>query len=675
MSRFRLLLSLALLCGVVLSACAAPPEPTATPTSSPSPTPTATLTPTATPTPALLPTALPDPTLRGTLRFFHAAPDLPPVDVYMDGAVVALGLRYGEFSLPLPLNEGTYTLRVLPNRAPSDQVEALTRESVRVRPGDTLLYVLRPEGETLRALRYPQDMSTTALGSGRVAAINALVGDIGLSVFLDEDIPIGAAQSGGQSTAGREAFARRYTVRFLRNQDLLLAAPFTLNARDSVLLLIYGTLNAPRFATLALSTPRESKLRVLNADSSLPQVDLYLDERLVAENIAFGTVSALVSLPSRTYRMRLLLHGAPADSQPILEGNLPVAEDRQLLLAVYSETVERRRFTRTKLFTEPLDLPPQGSAQFSVLNFARQATDIQVFDPSSPLGAPVQYAMLSAPITLNAGRWRFAFNTVERDQPSRTAETADLMLEAGWSYIYVVLSSLNTPTLLISTNVQALFAALPTPTLSSPVSVRLVNAAAEPLTVDLIVGEMPIFTAISENSATAERQIESAMRPVRLRRSGTDEILAEQTLLFAPNSGIVFVVLGRQGAWQLLQSQERTRPSRSNALLRVIHAAPDAEPISVESPLSVSGGVFGNRPTPTPRAAQYFVRLEYGNISSMVTLRANTYTFIARSAIDGTPLAELRNVEIATGLRYDLILVRGDSGFPRDVRLVLVRAE
>jgi hypothetical protein len=192
----------------------------------------------------------------------------------------------------------------------------------------------------------------------------------------------------------------------------------------------------------------------------------------------------------------------------------------------------------------------------------------------------------------------------------------------------------------------------------------------------LVVGETPLFTAVPANSGTAARLIDSAMRPVRLLRSETGEVLAEQTLLFAPNSNVVFVALGRQGAWQLLQSQERARPSRSNAALRVIHAAPDAEPISVESPLSASSSaIFGDRPTPTPRAAQYFARLEYGSISSIVTLRANTYTFIARSAIDGAPLTELRDEAIEPNARYDLLLVRGDSGLPRDVRLVLVKAQ
>jgi hypothetical protein len=517
-------------------------------------------------------------------------------------------------------------------------------------------------------------MRKTALGEGRVAALNALVDDVALSVFLDQDIPIGAAQSGGQSTAAREVIARRYTARFLNDNQTVLAAPFTLAARDSVFLILYGTLAQPRLATLSLPTPRESQVRILNANWRLPNADVYLDERLVAEGIAFGSPSAPLSLTARTYRIRVLPSGAAPDSPPLFEGTLPIAEDRQLLLAIFSERFEDRSRVRTALFTEPLDLPPPGSARLSILNLARQETTIQALDPTAPLSAPVPYAALSAPIALSAGRQRLAFNTLE--EPPRTAETAEVVLEAGWSYIYVVLSSLNTPPVLIGTNVQALFAALPTPTISGGVRVRLVNAAAEPIAVDLVIGETPLFTAVPANSGTAARLIDSTMRPVRLLRSETGEVLAEQTLLFAPNGNLVFVVLGRQGAWQLLQSQERTRPSRSNAALRVIHAAPDAEPISVESPLVASGGaIFGDRPTPTPRAAQYFARLEYGSISSIVTLRANTYTFIARSAIDGAPLAELRDEAIEPNARYDLLLVRGDSGLPRDVRLVLVKAQ
>jgi hypothetical protein len=673
MSRLRLFSYVAVLALLALSACAAP-EPTATPTRVPSPTLTATPTaPTATPTPAPLPTAVPEPTQRGALRLFHAAPDLQAVDIYVEGAIIAQRLGYGEFTLPLALNEGEYTLRVLPSRADPEQREPLVRERVRVRAGDTLLYVLRPAGETLRALRYPQDMRKTALGEGRVAALNALVDDVALGVFLDQDIPIGAAQSGGQSTAAREVIARRYTARFLDDNQTVLAAPFTLAARDSVFLILYGTLAQPRLATLSLPTPRESQVRILNADWRLPNADVYLDERLVAEGIAFGSPSAPLALTARTYRIRVLPSGAAPDSPPLFEGTLPIAEDRQLLLAIFSERFQDRSRLRTALFTEPLDLPPQGSARLSILNLARQETTIQALDPTAPLSAPVPYAALSAPIALSAGRQRLAFNTLE--EPPRTAETAEIVLEAGWSYIYVVLSSLNTPPVLIGTNVQALFAALPTPTISGGVRVRLVNAAAEPINVDLVIGETPLFTAVPAESSTAARLIESAMRPVRLLRSETGEVLAEQTLLFAPNSNLVFVVLGRQGAWQLLQSQERARPSRSNAVLRVIHAAPDAEPIAVESPLSASGSaIFGDRPTPTPRAAQYFARLEYGNISSIITLRNTTYTFIARSAIDGVPLAELRDVALEANARYDLLLVRGDSGLPRDVRLVLVKS-
>ncbi|MBO9308253.1 MAG: DUF4397 domain-containing protein [Chloroflexi bacterium] len=665
---------IALLTALALSACAAL-EPTATPTRAPTPTSTATpAAPPATPTPAPLPTAVPEPTQRGTLRLFHAAPALQAVDIYIEGSIIAQRLGYGEFSLPVALNEGEYTLRVLPSRADPEQNEPLVRERVRIRAGDALLYVLRPAGETLRALRYPQDVRKTALGEGRVAALNALVDDVALSVFLDQDIPIGAAQSGGQGTTAREVIARRYTARFLSNNQTVLAAPFTLAARNSVFLILYGTLAQPRLATLSLPTLRESQLRILNANWRLPRADVYLDERLVAEGIAFGGLSEPLSLASRTYRLRVLPSGAAPDSPPLFEGALPLAEDRQLLLAIFSERFEDRSRLRTALFTEPLDLPPQGSAHLSVLNLARQETTIQALDPTAPLSAPVPYGALSAPIALSAGRQRLAFNTLE--ETPRTVETAEVALEAGWSYIYVVLSSLNTPPILIGTNVQALFAALPTPTISSGVRVRLVNAAAEPLNVDLAVGETLLFTAVPVNSSTATRPIESAMRPVRLLRSETGEVLAEQTLLFAPNGNLVFVVLGRQGAWRLLQSQERARPSRSNAALRVIHAAPDAEPISLESPLVASRvAIFGDRPTPTPRAARYFARLEYGNISSIVTLRNNTYTFVARSAIDGAPLAELRDVAIEANARYDLLLVRGDSGLPRDVRLVLLKAQ
>ncbi len=674
MSRSRLFLLLLLL--ATFSACGAPPEPTATPTATLTQTPTATPLPTNTPTPAPLPTAVPEATERATVRFFHAAPDLAPLDVYLEGSAAALRLPYGDFSLPLPLNEGEYVLRVVPARADVNQADALLRETIRVRANETILYVLRPEGETLRALRYPQDLRSTALGEGRVAAINALVEDVALSVFLDADIPIGAAQSGGQSTAAREVIARRYNARFLRDSQELLAAPLALTARDSVMLILYGTLSAPRLATLTLPTPREGKLRVVNAEPSLPKADLYLDERLVAEGVPFGVALEALTLPARAYRIRVLAHADPADAQPLFEGNIALAGDQQGLLVIYStQLASNNRQVRAAIFSENLALPQAGRASLSVLNLARQEATIQALNPSTPLSAPIPYAALSAPISLNAGQHNLAFNTTEAEG-ARTVETTTLTLQEGWSYLYVVLSSLNTPPLIIGTDVRSLFAALPTPTISSPLNVRLINAAAAPISVDLIIGDVPIFKDVAHQSSTAALAIDSTMRPIRLQRSGTDQVLVEQTLQFAPNGNLAIVFFGEEGNWQLLQSLERTRPTASNAALRVIHAAPDAEPISVESPISApSSALFGDRPTPTPRASQYFARLEYGGISSIVTLRANTYTFTARSAIDGTPLAELADVEIVVGMRYDLLLISGTSGNPRDVRLVLLKAE
>ncbi|NLF76915.1 MAG: DUF4397 domain-containing protein, partial [Chloroflexi bacterium] len=114
----------AILIVVVLGACggdggdeepAPPPAPTQTTAADASVPATAIVTPSPSPTALPIPPADNDPATRAELRVVHASPDLPPVNLYLDGAAIGRGFTLGQFhATPLYYAAGRYTLRVFP---------------------------------------------------------------------------------------------------------------------------------------------------------------------------------------------------------------------------------------------------------------------------------------------------------------------------------------------------------------------------------------------------------------------------------------------------------------------------------------------------------------------------------------------------------------------------------
>ncbi len=67
------------------------------------------------------------------VNFFHASPDAPPVDVYLNNHPVATNLAYKSFTPYLPLHPGLYAIRVFPA---GTMATPLIDQMIEVRPGD-----------------------------------------------------------------------------------------------------------------------------------------------------------------------------------------------------------------------------------------------------------------------------------------------------------------------------------------------------------------------------------------------------------------------------------------------------------------------------------------------------------------------------------------------------------
>lgn len=115
-------------------------------------------------------------------RVVHASPAVGPVDVYIDGAIVLVGLSFGAVSDPLVLPTGERSLVLTPSGRPQD--ELLVDASVPLEPGPPVDLALIGPAEDLRIGVYPLDLSPLPPDLARLGAVLGTVdaGPVDLAV-------------------------------------------------------------------------------------------------------------------------------------------------------------------------------------------------------------------------------------------------------------------------------------------------------------------------------------------------------------------------------------------------------------------------------------------------------------------------------------------------------------
>ncbi|MCC6314890.1 MAG: DUF4397 domain-containing protein [Thermomicrobiales bacterium] len=129
------------------------------------------------------------------LTLIGAAAALGPLDVYLDGQVVAAGLPFAAVTEPpVATNAGTRRLQIVPAGAPIS--DALLIGDLPFTAGQAYAIVIVGTAEHLQAASYVMDVAPVASGRARVRAINAS-SDAG---------PLDVVATTGETVAGNLAF-------------------------------------------------------------------------------------------------------------------------------------------------------------------------------------------------------------------------------------------------------------------------------------------------------------------------------------------------------------------------------------------------------------------------------------------------------------------------------------
>lgn len=651
---------------ILLAACGGRAPATPTPTPPPAPT--------AAPTPTTAPTLLPPVNLnpgdidtRVTLRFVNGT--TRQFDIQLEGSLVASSLAFAAPTPPIYLDPGTYRMRVVPARAGLRLDRVYLDQKITLAKAASTVLVLtgNPDQPTLSAL--DNDTSSLPTGVARLSATQLLPRADPITVSAGASTLLTIAEPGKLTriTAAIPISA----LTFAQNNGAQFTQQLAIDQENAYLLIVVGDVASARAALIADPVERETRLRVINASGGLKnplQVDVYLDKRLVTDNLDPDRGADWVTVPARAYQLRVLRSQDPQDAKPVYTTQIQLAPNKTLDLVLFGagDSWDHR------VIEEDLSRTPAGYARFVFMNTVPGVNGVQLVRSGvlDQTVRPLAFGEASPPLLFEANPAEFSFRAPDIQGKVTAIEgKAPFQLTAGVVYLYLVIGSdVSQPALLYKTEVGE--AAQPTapPTADNQMRVRFVNGLLDGTRVSLTLNGKPLFADVE-----AAKSIPPISVPVQIGKlalvTADGKALAEGDFTQAPGRGLIIVAIGSTGTARILQSIEYAHGSNTVAVIQAVHAAIGVPRMRIEYNLSVAGtsGSSIDRPTATPafggpRPVELVPRLDYANVSPEATFAPGTYDFAFRDAQDNHVLATLKNVVIEAGTRYDILILPSATG-------------
>lgn len=341
---------------------------------------------------------------KGTVRFLHASPNAPAVDIYVNGKKAVAGLARGKITSYLDLGAGTYNyairaagarrlpnnivlsgrVAVASNRVATIAVTNAASNRHRLRVVTLRDAAVRPFGAArLRVAHLSPDAPPVDIvlqGAGKVVSKLRFTAT---SPYLT--IPAGTY------TFNVRLAGTTKNVLTLRNVRIGAGQLYTAWALGAV---------APRRGELGLrglvTTDKlpgryaRTQLRVLHASPGAPNVDVYVDGQRAIPDLPFGSAApddgSYLKLPSGAAAVAIRPAGADPASPPVYSANLDLAPQATVTAAARGQLADNT-FTVSALIDDVS--PTTGKARVTVAHLSPNTPAVDVYaDASNTSGAP-----------------------------------------------------------------------------------------------------------------------------------------------------------------------------------------------------------------------------------------------------------------------------------------------
>lgn len=243
------------------------------------------------------------------LRFVHAVPGAPAVDIFTNGQLTIQGLEFGEASTFVTVPAGDHQLIV----AASGTTAPLWEQPITAEAGSASTLVAAATNPLTFQI-YPDDLTALPLGKARFTAIHAIAGAPNVDIALADGQVALANLSFGQPAGTLDLptnIVYPFTV-VVSGQGvasaLLTPDPIAMNTGTSYTLLIYGTPAAPEAQLLAAATAPDAPggfVRLAHGVADAPAVDIYINNVLAASALAYGDMTEHIAVPAGDFTVAL----------------------------------------------------------------------------------------------------------------------------------------------------------------------------------------------------------------------------------------------------------------------------------------------------------------------------------------------------------------------------------
>lgn len=656
-------LALALMLALLAACSPSTPTPTPTATDAPTAIPTVTNTPAPTPTAIRAPVASSDkPAQQASVRIVHASPDLPAVDIYIEGLTLATNLSYSRYGDATSFASGDYNLKIVNAGAGMDG-KALLSTGLSLQPGVTYTLLLTGSADkpAIKALAEADDPLSAS--QSRVAVINAVAGATALTVTrggtaLLDNVP------GGDTSAPVITPSGSADLVFAQGATTLLEKTLDLRERTSYTYVLIGQPQSPSLLRFETRVDGRASVRVIHA-ASVGSIAASLDgETPLTTDTPYGHASETKPMLAGSHTLDFYLaSGDPNARKPIASISFTADPDASLALILIGPP------DQLQIIPYAVNLMPTAAGQTRIA-FMNTQQDVPLARVTGSNNTAIPglpdfgFGQAPSSVDLPAGRYDFYSFAVQDHQLGAPLESGqNLELGEGIAYLYLLTKrAFDAEPLIISDRVG--IAAPPATEAAAGASIRFVNAVEFGNSIDFSVGPTSAGSKIAFGQAGDFVTVPSGDQALTARIDG-GKFAEIDSALTASGSYTAFAYQGHDGPTLLLVSDDNVLFDNINGRIRFVNLSPLAE---MRYGMASTGAIPADQRLPEgteeeegrrlslPMGAQRYVQnINGGAMSTAVSIKPGDYDIFIVDELKFGIARRLEDVTIEANRLYDVV--------------------
>jgi hypothetical protein len=419
-----------------------------------------------------------------SVRFVHASPDAPEVDVIVDGAVVASNLVFGQATEYLAVSPNSHQIQVVPTG--SDAASAVIDTDFDPEGGENYIVAASGRLTELEAKVYEVDKDELDAGQSRLRLINLSPDDVTVDMYvtggdeLFDDLEFGEASDYSDLDTGSYDFE----IRQHDTETVALAVPgFDVGDGNAYDVLLLGqaadstlsvlplatAVNSPCSEVLGIGTATDACVRVVHASPDAPAVDIYVNESPLVEGLAFGSATDFFALPAGDDReLKVVPTGSTIDDAVNTTGvDLDEGEAYEVIALDMVDDLD------VKVEDVDLSAVPDGQSRLRVIHAVPDVDDVNLIVTDGPeLFGGIGFQDVADYEVLDAG----VYDVQLKQGDDVLIRVTDFTIEPGMAYDVIAIGRSDDGTLAliaVTAPTESPTAAAATPdTASTPVMVE-----------------------------------------------------------------------------------------------------------------------------------------------------------------------------------------------------------